>query len=297
MHLKADPIACPGMNEISIPALSMTSLVTTSISAAGVPWFDRLHPGSLRLLQHPVGGLHLGGGVAHHKGPRRVGAIAADPTPEIHNDGVASLDGPVSWGVVRRGGIRTGGDDGESGGVVALFNRPLRHRRGELTLGHPRELCCGEPLDHPIGGGGSGPQRADFLGVLRIRSCCVIGAAEVNLVSGRASCSPSTNTAQVWSPTATTLFPSSSSTTIEMGSSVSSQGRMPNTSGWGATRGASSRGTTSIATINREHQHCEPFGEESLVSGQVGEVSPTEATRASIPASARRLRIRLVRVA
>ena len=66
----------------------------------------------------------------------------------------------------------------------------------------------------------------------------------------------------MWSPTAATAAGPARPATIPTGSSVSSQGRIPNTSGRSATRGASMRGTTSVAAPSR--------GTTSMVSRSSG---------------------------
>ena len=59
------------------------------------------------------------------------------------------------------------------------------------------------------------------------------------------------NRDHMWSPTAATDADPARPATMFTGSSVSSQGRIPNTSGRSTTRGASIRGTTRLAAPSR----------------------------------------------
>ena len=71
--------------------------------------------------------------------------------------------------------------------------------------------------------------------------------------------------AQVWSPMAATFAPLARPATMATGSSVSFHGRIVNTPGCSTTRGASSRGTTSVASPSR--------GSTSIVSRSRGMAS------------------------
>ena len=86
--------------------------------------------------------------------------------------------------------------------------------------------------------------------------------AATNRAAGNAPWRPSTKRAHVWSPTATVAAPPTSPATMAIGSWVSSQARSENTSGRSVTRGASSRGTTSVASPSR--------GSTSMVSRSRG---------------------------
>ena len=79
--------------------------------------------------------------------------------------------------------------------------------------------------------------------------------------------------AQVWSPTATRPAAPTRPATMAIGSSVSPQGRRPNTSGRSVTRGASSAGHhQGGVAVAGQHQHRQPLQRHRLVPGQVRQV-------------------------
>ncbi len=78
-----------------------------------------------------------------------------------------------------------------------------------------------------------------------MRNSRLRGAAGWKASAGSRSWRASRKRAQVWSPTATRRAPPSNEAAIATGSSVSPQARTSKTSGRGATRGASSSGTSS----------------------------------------------------
>jgi hypothetical protein len=99
-------------------------------------------------------------------------------------------------------------------------------------------------------------------GALTARSGPVIVEASTKDVVGRRRWRPSTNRAQVWSPTAAVPAGPTSPATRSRGSSSSPQVRNEKTSGRSTTRGASSTGTTRVASPSR--------GTTSMVSRSSG---------------------------
>ena len=121
-------------------------------------------------------------------------------------------------------------------------------------LGAPdeRDVTGVQLRGDPIGGRAGGAQRGDLGVVLdhAQRADDVDGPPERRLPD-RCGSSSTRKRAHIWSPTATVDAAPHRPATISTGRRISCHGCSVNTSGCSTTRGASSRGTTSVASPSR----------------------------------------------